>query len=113
MVKALIQFPDFAKLDLRVGLVEKAEKVEGSKNLIRLTVNFGTDYGTRKIISGIAGWYKPAQLKGKKYVFLANLSPKQMMKEMSEGMILVAENAEDDIRLIPVPKTIKEGSKIL
>lgn len=109
MVKDIISFPDFAKLDFRVGKVLEAEKVEESENLIRLLVDLGIEYGKKKIFTGIAKWYKPSQLKGKKFVFLVNLAPKQMMKEMSEGMILCADNDQKAI-ILPVDKKISEGS---
>lgn len=109
MLKDVVSFPDFAKLDLRVGKVVKAKKVEGSENLIRLFVDLGKDIGERKIFTGIAKWYKPAQLKGKKFIFLVNLVPKQMMKEMSEGMILCADIDQKAV-IIPVDKKLPEGS---
>ena len=111
MTKDLISFPDFQKLDLRVGKVIKAENVEGSENLIRMQVDLGVEYGQRKIFAGIAKWYKPTQLKEKKFVFLVNLAPKQMMKEMSEGMILCADTDQKAI-ILPVDKKIPEGTVI-
>ena len=109
MKKDEVTFADFTKFDLRVGKIEEAEEVTGSVNLIRMNVNLGQDYGIQKIITGIAKWYKPKDLKGKKSVFLANLAPKQMMKEMSSGMILCA-MIDEEARLIPVDNNIPEGS---
>ncbi|MCL4338057.1 hypothetical protein M1271_00025 [Patescibacteria group bacterium] len=109
MVKDEISYTDFQKLDLRVGKVVKAESVEGSQNLIRVEVDFGTDIGKRKIFSGVAKWYKPSQLKGKKFIFLVNLAPKQMMHELSSGMILCADFDQKAV-IIPVPKSIPEGT---
>lgn len=110
-MKDVISFPDFDKLDLRVGRVVSAERVEGSDNLIRLLVDLGKEYGERKIFTGIAKWYKQSQLKGKKFVFLVNLAPKQMMKEMSEGMILCADFDQKAV-IIPVDKKIPEGGVV-
>jgi methionyl-tRNA synthetase len=111
MIKDIVSFPDFGKLDLRVGKVTKAEVVEGSKNLVRMSVDLGSDIGVRKILAGIGEWYKPQDIKGKKFIFVANLAPKQMMKEMSQGMILVAEFGES-FALIPIDKKIPEGSVV-
>ena len=109
MKKDEVTFADFMKLDLRIGKVLEAEEVAGSINLIRLKVDLGKDYGVKKSISGIAKWYKPKDLKGKKFVFLTNLAPKQMMKEMSNGMILCV-MIDEEARLTPVEKDIPEGS---
>lgn len=111
MVKDIVSFPDFQKLDFRVGKVMEAEEITGSVNLIRIQVDLGKEYGKQKIITGIAKWYKPKQLIGKKYVFLANLAPKQMMKEMSDGMILCADTDGKAV-LISVSNDIPEGSVV-
>ena len=68
MKKDELILADFQKTDLRVGKVVEAEAVEGSKNLLRLKVNLGYDYGVRQIISGIARWYKPEELRDKKFI---------------------------------------------
>lgn len=101
MKKDTVSFPDFQKLDLRVGKVVVAEEVADSTNLIRMTVNFGKDYGKRKVIAGLAKYYKPGDIKGKKFLFVANLSPKQMMKELSYGMLLCGDN-DGKIMLVAV-----------
>lgn len=88
MTKNTVSFSDFQKVDLRVGEVISAQKVEGSRNLIKMMVDQGSDYGERKILAGIADWYDAKDLVGKKFIFVANLEPKQMMKEISQGMIL-------------------------
>lgn len=111
MTKDVISFSDFQKLDLRVGKVVEAQKVEGSESLIRMNVDFGKTLGTRKIFSGIAKWYKPSQIKDKKFIFLVNLPAKQMMKEMSEGMILVS-IVDQKAVVMPVDKKIPKGSEI-
>jgi methionyl-tRNA synthetase len=109
MVKDAVSFPDFQKMDLRVGKVVKAEAVEGSRNLVRMNVDLGSDYGVRKILAGIGEWYKAEDVKRKKFIFVANLAPKQMMKEMSEGMILCVD-IDGKAVIIPVNKKIPEGS---
>jgi len=108
MVKNTIQFEDFAKLDLRVGEVINAQKKEGSDKLLRLTVDFGVG-GQRTILSGIAPWYTPSQVLGKKFIFVVNLAPRKMMGEESQGMIICADT-EGAAKLIPVSKGIPAGS---
>ncbi len=109
MRKPIVTYADFDKLDLRVGEVIKAEKLENSRNLIKLTVDLGEEYGQTTILSGIAKWYSPDQLVGKKYVFLANLEPKPMMGLDSNGMVIVADTDEQPI-LFNLPKKIKNGT---
>lgn len=111
MVKDTVSFSDFQKLDLRVGKVVLAEKVEGLENLIRMEVDLGKEYGRQKILAGIAKWYKPEDLKGKKYIFVANLEPKQMMGQLSKGMILCADIGGKAV-LIPVNGEIPVGAVV-
>lgn len=111
MVKDTVSFSDFQKLDFRVGKVLTVEEVIGSTNLIRMQVDLGKEYGKRKIIAGIAKWYTPKKLKGKKFLFLANLAPKQMMKELSNGMIICAD-LENEASLIPIDDKIPEGTVV-
>ena len=87
------------------------ETVEGSRNLIRMQVHLGKEYGEKKILAGISTWYTPKDLIGKKFIFVANLEPKQMMKESSNGMILCADDGEKAL-LIPVDDSIPEGSVV-
>lgn len=108
-MKDEVAFSDFQKLDLRVGRVVSADLVAGSINLLRLFVDLGQDCGVRKILSGIAKWYKPKQLTGKKFIFVVNLEPKKMMGEESCGMILALDTADKAI-VIPVNKRIPEGT---
>lgn len=111
MPKDIVSFTDFQKLDLRVGMVVGAEVVEGPKNLIRMTVDLDKEYGERKILAGISVWYKPDDLIGKKFIFVANLEPKQMMKELSNGMMLCADMGED-VKIIPVDDQIPKGAVV-
>ncbi|MCL4374427.1 methionine--tRNA ligase [Patescibacteria group bacterium] len=111
MKKPLLEFADFQKLDLRVGLIKNAEPVTGAKKLIKLTVELGQDYGCVTILSGISAWYRPRQLVGKHGLFLANLRPKKMFSLESAGMILVFDTATRPI-IIPVRKAIAPGTTI-
>jgi len=105
----LIEYDDFAKLELGVVKVIEAEKLEGSRNLIKLTVSEGEKQ--RVIVSGISGSYTPEESVGKKIVMLLNLKPKKIFNIESNGMILAAEDG-DNISLLVCDKELPEGSKI-
>lgn len=111
MKKTIITFPDFEKLDLRVGEIMEATLLEGSKNLIIMKVDLGDDYGMVEILSGLAKFYQPEDLIGNKYIFLANLESKKLMGKDSNGMILVADDPEK-FELIPLDKNLKNGTVI-
>jgi tRNA-binding protein len=107
-----VDFSDFQKLDLRVGLVESAERIPGSKKLIRLIVNLG-EKGRRQLIAGLAEWYKPEDLVGKYIVVVSNLKPKKMMGFESQGMLLAAGCGEGEVPVIlTVEKPVSPGTRI-
>jgi methionyl-tRNA synthetase len=83
-----ISFDDFAKVDLRVAKIIKAEHVEGADKLLQLTLDLGGE--TRNVFAGIKSAYKPEDLEGKLTVMVANLAPRKMRFGMSEGMVLAA-----------------------
>lgn len=83
-----IEFADFAKIDLRIALIENAEHVEGADKLLRLTLNIGD--ASKNVFAGIKSAYKPEQLIGKHTVMVANLKPRKMKFGLSEGMVLAA-----------------------
>ena len=105
-----IKIDDFGKIDLRVGKVVRCEKLKKSRKLLKLQVEDGA--GTRQILSGIAKWYTPEDLIGKKAIFVANLAPAKLAGELSEGMILAADAGEDDVRVMFVDDSIPTGSQI-
>jgi methionyl-tRNA synthetase len=105
-----ISFKDFQKLDLRVGKVISAERVKGSENLIKLQVDFGTE--KRQSITGLAKWYKPEDLVGKKYVFILNLEKRKIFGLESECMIFAAEDKRGNVVLIAPEKDVEVGSKV-
>lgn len=85
---ALVTIEDFSKVEIRVGKVVKAEDVEGSRKLIRLTVDAGEDK-PRTIFTGVRGYgYTAAEFQDKQFLFVTNLEPKKIMEEESQGMIL-------------------------
>jgi methionyl-tRNA synthetase len=89
--KPTIVYDDFAKLDLRVGTILQAEKVEKADKLLKLTIDLGGEQ--RTIVSGIAGHYAPGDIKGRQVIVVANLAPRKMRGIDSNGMILMAEDA--------------------
>jgi methionyl-tRNA synthetase len=89
-----ISADEFFKVDLRIALIVKAEAVEGSTKLLRLTLDVG-EGRHRNVFSGIAAHYQPAQLAGKLTVMVANLAPRKMKFGLSEGMVLAASDADD------------------
>lgn len=107
---AEIQFDDFAKVELRVAEVIECEPIKKAKKLLKLQVNDGTDE-LRQIVSGIAPWYKPEDLIGKKVVIVANLKPAKLCGEMSNGMLLAGNVSDDDVQVLFVDG-MPAGTKI-
>ncbi|HEX2012120.1 MAG TPA: methionine--tRNA ligase [Roseateles sp.] len=89
-----IKIDDFGKVDLRIAKIVKAEHVEGSDKLLRLTLDVG-EGRLRNVFSGIKGSYQPEQLEGKLTVMVANLAPRKMKFGISEGMVLAASHADE------------------
>jgi methionyl-tRNA synthetase len=83
-----ISIEDFAKVQMRVGQILEAEKIEGSRKLIKLRVDIGTE--VRQVVAGIAEAYDPASLLNRKVVLVANLKPARLMGIESNGMIVAA-----------------------
>lgn len=107
---AEIQFDDFAKVELRVAEIIECEPIKKAKKLLKLQVNDGTD-APRQIVSGIAPWYKPEELIGKKVVIVANLKPAKLCGEMSNGMLLAGDVSDDDVQVLFVDG-MPAGTKI-
>ena len=104
-----INIEDFGKVDLRVAEVKSCEKVPKAKKLLCLQLDDG--FGTRQVVSGIAKWYAPEDLVGKKIIVVANLAPAKLCGVESQGMIVAADVGED-ARVIFVDKDIPNGSKL-
>ena len=109
-LKEDIVFDDFMKLDLRVGTIIEAKKVEKSNKLLQFLVDTGVD--KRTILSGIAKQYDPEEMIGKQVTIIANLAPRKMMGVESQGMILMAEDAQGNLRLIQPNEKVNPGSVI-
>ncbi|MCH5192631.1 MAG: methionine--tRNA ligase [Oscillospiraceae bacterium] len=104
-----IKIEDFGKVDLRVAEVKSCEKVPKAKKLLCLQLDDG--FGTRQVVSGIAQWYSPDDLIGKKIIVVANLAPAKLCGVESNGMI-VAADVDDAARVIFVDKDIPNGAKL-
>jgi len=107
--KEIIEISEFAKLDLRIGKIENAEIIEGSKKLIKLDVDVGNEM--RQLVAGIAEDYNPEDLIGARVPILANLKPVKLMGVESQGMILAVEVNGNPILLHPDRK-VPAGSRI-
>jgi len=90
-----ISIEEFAKVQMRVGQVLEAEKVAGSRKLIRMRVDLGSEI--RQVVAGIAGAYEPAGLLNRKVIIVANLKPAKLMGIVSDGMVLAATSGERPI----------------
>jgi len=110
MKKPLVEFTDFLKLDARVGEIKTAVKMENSNKLLELTVDVGEEYGVVTILSGIAKFYAPESIIGKKVPVIANITPKQMAGKMSSGFVLMVDLADHTPVLIELPLSLQNGS---
>jgi methionyl-tRNA synthetase len=105
-----IQFDDFAKLDLRIARIAKAEHVEGANKLLQLTLDLGGE--TRNVFAGIKSAYAPEDLEGKLTVMVANLAPRKMRFGVSEGMVLAAGPGGKDLFVLNPDEGAKPGMRV-
>lgn len=105
-----ISFEEFQNLDLRIGKIMEANQIPGSRNLIRMTVDFGTE--KRQAVAGLLQHYKPEELVSRKCAFILNLQRRKMMGVESQCMIFAAEDSKGNVVLLQPEKDIVEGSKI-
>ncbi len=108
-VDNLITINEFAKVELKVGKVLEAERVEGSNKLIKLQVDTGE---TRQIVAGIGKEYSPEDLTGKKIIVVTNLKPAKLMGVESRGMLLAATDSDGVLSILTPEKEIKQGASI-
>ncbi len=106
-----ITYEEFMKVDLRVGRVISAERVKGSKKLLRLVVDLG-ELGQRQIIAGLGKWYEPEYFVGKNIVVVANLQPKRIFGLESQGMLLAADVPGGVPVLLTTDKPVEPGARI-
>jgi methionyl-tRNA synthetase len=105
-----IPFDEFQKLDLRIGKIVDATQIPGSRNLIKMMIDFGTE--KRQAVAGLLKWYKPEDLVGKKCAFILNLQHRVMMGVESQCMVFAAEDEAGNVVVLQPEKDIAEGSKI-
>ena len=108
--KETCTFDDFQKMDIRVSTILAAEKVAKTKKLLKLTVDTGIDQ--RTIVSGIAEHFTPEELIGQQVLVLVNLQPRELKGILSQGMILMAEDATGKLRLVQPSEAVKAGSMV-
>jgi methionyl-tRNA synthetase len=103
-------FDDFQKMDIRVGTIIEAEKVAKTKKLLKLKIDTGIDQ--RTVVSGIAEYYNPEGIIGQKVCILVNLEPRELKGIMSQGMILMAEDAGGTLKFVSPISITKNGSEV-
>jgi len=108
--KPMIQYEDFAKLELKAGTVIACEKVEKADKLLKLEVDLGTE--KRTIVSGIAQHYTAGEMIGKQVIVVTNLSPRKMKGIESQGMILTAEDSNGKLQLLKPENSVDPGSNV-
>ena len=99
------------KVELLTGTIEACVEVPASDKLVQMTVDLGAQ-GKRTILAGIKKWYAPADLIGKRGLFVVNLKPRKMAGSESHGMMLVAEDENGKSQLIPFPDTVPNGMRL-
>ena len=109
--KADISFDEFGQMDLRIGTIITAEKVAKTKKLLKLTVDLGLE--ERTIVSGIAEHFIPESLIGQQVQVLLNLAPREIKGIQSQGMLLMAENADGSLALMQPSKPVRNGSGVV
>ena len=109
-IKPEVTYDDFAKLDLRVATVVACEKVEKADKLLKLTLEVGEE--TRTVVSGIALHFQPEEVVGKQVLLLANLAPRKMRGIESQGMILMAEDADGKLLFMSPSNEVASGSGV-
>lgn len=120
--KPTIAFDEFVKLDLRVATITAAEPHPNADRLLKVQLDDGSEQG-RQVCAGIKAWYDPADLVGKQVIICANLEPRKIRGEMSEGMILAASDikatdpetgqaTERDVVVLTVQREVPAGSPV-
>jgi methionyl-tRNA synthetase len=109
-IGAEISYDEFAKIDLRVAKIVKAEYVEGADKLLRLTLDIGSE--TRNVFAGIKSAYRPEALEGRLTVMIANLAPRKMRFGVSEGMVLAAGPGGKEIYLLNPDEGATPGMRV-
>ena len=111
--EGIIEFSDWAKLDLRVAQIKKVEEIKGADKLWKLTLDVGSVIGKRIVCAGLKEYYSKEELEGKKVIVFVNLAPRKMRGIESQGMILAASNEDHSVvKLILPDGDIELGSRV-
>ncbi len=105
-----INLEDFQKVELRVAEVLDVERVEGTRALLKLRISLGKE--ERTLVAGLAPYYRPEEIKGKKIVVLANLKPATIRGVVSQGMLLAADDGKGTVSLLTIDRDIEPGSRV-
>ena len=109
-MKDIIQYEDFAKLDIRIGTVVSVERVPDTDKLLKCTIDFG-DLGERTIVSGIAQWKEQVDLVGKQLPYIVNLAPKMLRGVESSGMLLALSD-NNGLALLHPERAVPAGTML-
>lgn len=107
----MITIDDFKKVDLRVGKVVSAERVEGSEKLIKMEIDLGEE-AKRQVLGGLGKAYTPEELVGKSLVIVANLEPRKMMGLESQGMVLATGETAEEVVVLSPERPVAPGSQV-
>ncbi len=105
-----VSFEEFKKIDARVGTITQVERVARTEKLYKILVDLGP-LGVRQTVSSLVGYYEPDQLLGKRVVFLYNLKPSKFSGEVSQGMLLAAEEGSN-LSLLTIDREVPNGSRM-
>lgn len=106
-----ITIDDFKKVQAQIGKVVRAEAVEGSEKLIKLSLDFGEET-PRQILSGIRQWYTPESLIGKQLLFVTNLAPRSMMGLESNGMLMAVDGIDGQPVFLVPEQEVASGARV-
>ena len=95
-----IQFNDFLKVEMRVGMVVEVKVPDWSEKLLEFRVNFGEEIGERTVFSGVKKWYSQADFLNKKFPFVVNLAERKMGPAVSQGMMMMVDNQDKPILIV-------------
>jgi methionyl-tRNA synthetase len=109
-VRENISYDEFSKMDIRTGTILEAEKVAKTKKLLKLKIDTGIDQ--RTVVSGIAEFFQPEEIIGKQVSILVNLAPRNIKGIDSQGMILMAEDADGKLVFLSPSEKVKNGSEV-
>jgi methionyl-tRNA synthetase len=109
-IRENIAFEDFQKMDIRIATILEAERIPKTKKLLKLKVDTGAD--VRTVVSGIAESYNPEDAVGKTVIMLANLAPREIKGVESQGMILMAENANGELSFLTPDRLMNPGNEV-